>query len=957
MNTALEMFGQQADVQFTYATEIASGLTTQGVTGEMSPEAALEALLAGTPLYYTQLKPGVFTIGSRLIDVSAAASRSKRRSTREPAHATARQSRDAENAGWLDVGEGRSPGMVVTGTHIRDTEPLALLPMRLDRSDIEKTGFTTVEDVMRTVPQNFGGGPTDDTFRGLEAETNSARGTALNLRGLGAGATLLLFDGRRLAPGGAEGSFTDVAGIPLLALEYIEILPNGASALYGSEAVGGVVNLVPRRDFGGAESQGRAGAVTTGARDEYQLGQTFGAQWSEGGALLAFEYLDRGALPADDRELARSDLRRFGGDNFDTRSGSPGTILDAGVTYAIPRGQDGRSLTPADLIAGSENLYDLRAGSDLLQDEKRLSALASLHRLFGDRVEVFGDAMYTRRDLFAASPGVRATIQVPGTNPFYVSPSGGGGPILIARSFEPDLGKLTQDAEVDTANLALGTNVGIGDTWQIKAYIAYAMERQAQAGHSLVEFGALAVALADPDPATAFNPFGDGSFTNPATLDSIRASQRLTTDSELRSINATADGPVLEVAGGKAMLAVGIDHRDQSFEASNVTRNASSINALHSVFDRRITSVFSELRVPLFGSGNRRPGLQRLEFSLAGRFEKYSDYGNKAVPAFGLAWSPVAGLAFRGSWSESYKAPNLADLDETNNGSQIFPLVDPQSPGGGPTPMLLWIGKNADLDEETATSWTVGIDLRPRAVPDLSVGFTYFDIEFNDRVQEIASAFPDLSDPRLAEFIDRNPTAAEREEVCSRSTFFGSPADCLAAPIGAILDLRIQNIAVNRTRGLDVLGKYEFANALGEFSLDVTGTWLFEFSQALARSGVAIDLLDTQNNPLDLRVRSSLSWRRLGMGATLAVNYADSYRDVASQPERGVGSWTTYDLQLRYDWDERSDWLNDSTVSLSIHNLFDKDPPFLNNQLGIGYDQENADLGGRFVRLHLRKRW
>ncbi len=927
------------------------------MAGEMSAAAALDALLAGTPLQYTQLKPGVFTIENRSVSERSALSTPSRRTAREPAHTTVRRSRSTDDTEWLDGGRGLSSShIVVLGTYIRDTLPLGPPPIRLDRSDIEKTGLATVEDVMRTVPQNFGGGPTEDTFRGLEAETNSARGYALNLRGLGAGATLLLFDGRRLAPGGSEGSFTDVSNIPLSALEWIEILPNGASALYGSEAVGGVVNLVPRRDFVGAESHGRVGAGTAGSMDEVQLGQTFGAQWGEGGALLTFDYFERGGLAADDRDLAVSDLRAFGGDNFNTLNGNPGTILDGGVTYAIPPDQDGRSLTAADLTTGSENLYDLRAGSDLLHDQNRLSAIGSLRHDIGDRVNVFADAIYTRRRLDATSPGVRARFAVANTNPFYVSPTGSNLPIVVAYSFERDLGKQTQDAELDTANLALGSDVILGESWRVKAYLGYASERQDQDTRGVVDFGALSMALADPDPATAFNPFGDGSFTNPATLDAIRATQRLTTDSELRSINANADGAVFELEGGKAMLAVGIDHRDQTFESSNVTAGASTVNALHGAFDRRITSVFGELRIPFFGSPNRRPGLQRLEMSVAARYENYSDFGHKAVPALGLAWSPVEGLGLRVSWSESYRAPNLADLDEKNNLSQIFPLLDPQAPAG-PTPMLIWSGKNADLQEETATSWTAGVDLVPPALDGLSVGLTYFDIRFNDRVQQIASAFPDLSDPRLASFINRNPTAAQREAICSRSTFFGSPADCLAAPIGAILDLRIHNIAENRTRGLDMLAKYEFTNALGDFNLGVTGTWLFEFSQALSRSGVATELLDTQNNPLDLRVRSTLPWRRLGMGATLAANYADSYHDIASAPARGVGSWTTYDVQLRYDWDAQGGWLSDSSVSLSIQNLFDEDPPFLNNQLGIGYDQENADLTGRFVRLHVRKSW
>ena len=954
MDSALHMWADQADVQLLYATEIAQGLRTKRVSGDMTPEAALDALLAGTRLVYTQETPGVFTIEAHSVDAGAAPGTWDRKGSPKSAHNGPGPVRSSADISWLD--DARQTGMLVLGTMIRDAQPLGTPPIRLDRSDIERTGFSTLEELMRTVPQNWGGGPTEDTFRGLEAETNSARGYALNLRGLGAGSTLVLYDGRRLASGGSEGSFTDVSNIPLASLEMVEILPNGASAIYGSDAVGGVVNLVPRRDFVGAESQARAGAVTTGSMDEYQFGQTFGTQWEGGRALLSVDYFGRSALATDQRDLARSDLRAFGGDDFDTRNGNPGTILDGGATYAIPPGQDGRSLSAADFVAGSENRYDLRAGSDLLPEQDRLSAIGFLRHDINDRLSVFADAIYARRRLDATSPGLRALLVMPSTNPFYVSPSGSNLPIVIAYSFERDLGKQTQDAELDTANIALGAALRLGESWQVKAYLGSALERQDQHVRGLVDFGALAAALADTDPATAFDPLGDGSFTNPATLEAIRATQRLTTDSELRSINVKADGPVLEFGGGKAMLALGVDRREQTFESSNVTVSAGAVNALRGAFDRSITSVFGELRIPFFGSANRRPGLRRLEMSLAARYEDYSDFGHEAVPALGLAWSPVEGLGLRASWSKSFKAPNLADLDETNNLSQIFPLLDPEATAG-PTPMLLWSGKNADLQEETARSWTAGLDLVPPALAGLSVALTYFDIRSNDRVQEIASAFPNLSNPRLASFVNRNPTAAQREAVCSRSTFFGSTADCLAAPIGAILDLRIQNIAENRTRGIDMPARYEFTNALGDFSLGVNGTWLFEFSQALSRSGLSTEMLDTQNNPLDLRVRSTLSWSRLGMGATLAANYADGYRDVASQPARAVGSWTTYDLQLRYDWDQQSGWLSGTSLSLSIQNLFDEDPPFLNNQLGIGYDQENADLNGRFVRLYVKKSW
>ncbi len=959
MADALTTLADQADLQILFTSESVQGLTAQGVTGAMSPEAALATLLAGTPLEYVRKRHDVFVVRSRPASEEAGAAST-------PGSARARDGQRSDTSGQLtrkriagDRSNARSSTalgeVIVTGTHIRDVEPVGAQIIRMDRSDFDKTGLATVQDVVRTLPQNFGGGATEDTLLGLEAQTNSAQGTALNLRGLGAGNTLVLLNGRRLAPGGSEGAFTDISNIPLTAIERIDVLPDGASALYGSDAVGGVVNLVLRNDYDSAETEGRAGAVTAGALDEYQFAQTFGAQWSDGSGLLALEYYERGALAADDRDLAMSDLRRFGGDNFDTPEGNPGTIIVSSETWAIPRGQDGTALSPADLTAGTANLYDLRAGSDLHPQQQRATALMSVRQEPHDGVSLFADALYSHREAKAVSSGLRAPLVVPDTNPFYVNPAGGTDPVIVAYNFLEDLGPLTEDVEIETLNAALGARAAIGNDWQLTGYGGYALEEQSANLRGTVDFAALAVALADPDPDTAFNPFGDGSNTTAATLAAIRTHHHPTTHSDLRSINVTVDGPLAQWASGELKIAVGLDHREQAFDATNETIGASSVSVLRSEFDRRISAAFGELVVPFIGAGNRRQGFERLELSVAGRYEKYSDFDGTAVPGVGIVWSPAPGLAFRGTWSESFKAPNLADLDEMNNGSLIAVLPDPQSPGGS-APMLVWFGKNADLQEGMATSWTLGLELIPRTLAGLSVGLTYFDIDFSGRVQEIASAFPDITDPRVAPFVNRNPTPEQRAAICSRSEFFGNPADCLAAPIAAIADFRIQNIAVSRTRGIDMLGKYEFATSLGDFSLALNATWLFEFSQAVARSSPVLDLLDTQNNPLDLHVRSSLSWSRLGLGSTLTLNYADSYRDVASDPNRRVGSWATFDWRLGYEWDEEG-WLRGSAVSISVQNLFDWDPPFLNNAVGIGYDQENADLIGRFIRLHFRKSW
>ncbi len=954
MLSALRKFQRETPVTVSFDTDITQGLHTNGVKGTMLPEEALKRLFADTPLYYTKIRPGSFRI-ERRDPVLASPKRDGDRARRQA-------SDSRQGAGVFESlnDPTNDPMWVATRKMIGGREPIGMQKQHFDAEAIERTGSSTVEQFLATLPNMHRSGPTKDTFRGLEAETNSARGYAPNLRGLGAGSTLTLYDGRRLAPGGSEGSFTDVSNIPLGALEAIAILPYSASAIYGSEAVGGVIDFVPRRNFKGIETYARAGSVTSGPMEEYQVGQLMGLQFDSGGAMLAFEYLETSALPADARELTRSDLRPFGGDNFDVPNGNPGTLFDLGnpgIPYAIPPGSNG-DLEPLDLVPGTQNLNGLRTGSDHLQAQDRISALGSVHYLINDQVKIFADGLFARRQAKTTLTGLRAPVVVMPGSSWYVSPSGTGAPIIVLYDFEDDLGKQTQGAQLDTANFVLGLDWSASE-WQFKTSASYATERQDLVARNSVDFEALGVAVADPDRSTAFNALGDGSFTNSATLDAIRLTQRLGTRSELTSFQARVNGPLFVAAGGEAILSLGLEYRDQTFESSTFAISSRATTSREGTFDRQVRSVFTELRVPFFDQDNRRPGIERLEAAVAARYEKYSDFGDKAVPSIGLVWSPAMDVTLRANWSKSYKAPNLLDLNEANNLSQIFGLSDPEAPPGSPqVPMLLWSGKNQELREETATSWTAGLDYKPRWLDGFSAAVSYFDVDFRDRVQEIASAFPNLADPRLAGQINRNPTAAERLAVCERSTFQqGTQEDCKTAPVAALLDLRLQNIAEHRTRGIDAILQFERETDNGSISANLTGTYLLEFSQTLTSSGVVAELLDTQTNPHDLRLRGSVTWEYRGFSATGATNYSDDYSDVASVPNRRVDSWTTYDLQVRYGWNAKRGRLSNTSISLSVENVFDNDPPFLNNLIGIGYDQENADLDGRFVRLYAKKAW
>lgn len=375
--------------------------------------------------------------------------------------------------------------------------------------------------------------------------------------------------------------------------------------------------------------------------------------------------------------------------------------------------------------------------------------------------------------------------------------------------------------------------------------------------------------------------------------------------------------------------------------------------------DRQVSAVFGEIQVPVIGSENRRPGVEELHLSLAGRYEKYSDFGSTVNPKFGVSWSPTASVDVRATIGTSFRAPNLTDLDEHSdyapNRASLMVVPDPQSPVGQ-TRILVLTGNNSDLHEETATTWTAGIDIHPVALPELSLSLTYFDIDYKDRIQRggppsILDIF--RAEQQWAPIITRNPSQEMLAAACSRPGIFLSQQDCLSGSV--IVDTRIRNLGVVKLRGLDATIDYAIPTSLGSFALHVDGSYLFTFDQATTKTSPAIDVLDTVNGPLSLRLRSGVSWAFRGFRADAAVQFQNSYTDQLSRPTRQVGSLTTVDLHLAYAFSESDAWVNGAQLALSVTNAFNRAPPFVNNE--YGYDPGNADPIGRIFSLEIMKRW
>ena len=294
--TSLELLEKASGIELLYDPSLLKGVGSQGVAGDLTPRAALAVLLEGTGFAQVEGPNGLTRIERRPArDTSASAARPK-----------------ADTADHL-AASSRAPDelkeLVVTGTHIAGEIPVGASLSTYDREDFDKFGAATVDSLGRNMLENFSGADTLATINtngnvgNLQqgAATNVFGGAGFDLLGLGPGATLTLLDGHRIAPGGLDGSIVDVSLIPLSAIDHVEVLTDGASAIYGSDAVAGVVNIVTRRALEGAETSIRYGQSTGGGAGQFTGSQLLGHAWSSGNVLLDYEYNESQGLDASER--------------------------------------------------------------------------------------------------------------------------------------------------------------------------------------------------------------------------------------------------------------------------------------------------------------------------------------------------------------------------------------------------------------------------------------------------------------------------------------------------------------------------------------------------------------------------------------------------------------------------------------------------------------------------------
>ena len=600
----------------------------------------------------------------------------------------------------------------VTGTLLKriDTEGPAPVFI-ISRESIELSGSNTVQDVLKRIPSNFAG--VNENVNNQGATGGSG---AVNLRGLGAETTLVLVNGRRIAPLSAAGatSFVNINSLPLAAIERIEVLQDGASALYGSDAIGGVVNVILRRDYTGTEATFRYGNTFKTDVSEFRSSLVTGSAAGKASVLVVFDYFKRNSLLRNERAFLASADQRAHADGTDFRSptGNPGTIiLRPGSAYltstnplnlpanpsglfGIPNGSTGifapggAAAFAATFLPGVERTFDFAGPNQIVPETKRFGIVTVASYQITDKISTFTEVGYNRNEtaVFLAATPVTATGPVnivPANNPF--NPFGEA----VNFRFRPlDVGPRTNFITSHNYRFLLGAKGEVFDTWSWEIGVLLNGDATQDLGFNYIvttDVIAAASGTFARAPGQFLNVFGDKTGNSPQLLAALNNTITTNADLQQTAIDGKIAGEVIDLPGGPVGLAIGAEIRKErldvfldpltqqgAFAGSGTRKNTFGL--------RNIKSAYAELNIPLVSKKQNYSWMQSAELQIAARTEDYDIRGltksnfKSTKPKYAIGMRPFKDLLVRASYAEGFRAPSLFELFSGANGS--FPTVN-----------------------------------------------------------------------------------------------------------------------------------------------------------------------------------------------------------------------------------------------------------------------------------------
>ncbi len=808
----------------------------------------------------------------------------------------------------------------VTGSRIKRSDMEGPSPVQsIGRDDIENMGYDNLQQLLERMP--VAGNGTFST-RGNNQDSTANGSAAVSLRGLGADATLVLINGRRVSVSAfAEGitnSFVDINSIPVSAIERIDILKDGASAIYGSDAVAGVVNVILKKDIEGVELNLGYGGTDGPNYEETTASLVWGTSSEKSSASIIIDYFKNTSLSSNEMgSLGTANQAPYGGEDFRSSRGFPGYFYVDEVKTIDPD-------CPADKATASGScLFDYGPYGYISPASERIGAISQFEYRFDNAITSFLEMAIQHNSSVAAGAPTPldedAGLTVPAShpnNPF-------GEDIAIGRYRTVDAGARQWDIESDTLRLVAGLRGEIND-WSWEAAVQKGRSKSMQTGDRTQGWVRTDFLQQEID-AGSYNPFG-GTFNDPEVIDRITTSLVRRGESHMTSFDANITGEAFDFGDGVVMMAAGIEYReedvndipDDQFQRGLIF-GTESVSASA---EREQYAAYVEFSIPVSDS---------LELQFAGRYDDYSDFGNTTNPKIAFRWAPSDEITVRASWAQGFRAPSLAQIGlGPSQKSQFFVDTQRCEQTGLDCQALdynIEFSGNPDLEAEESESWNIGFIWAPEA--DFGISVDIWSITQDNKIDE-----EEFGPIYAAECGNQNST------ICVRLPATGG------ASLGTIQKVHstFKNLSSQEVSGIDISGNYNH-------SLDDLGLLKFNLEWAyqdkFEKDGR--DYTGEYGYP-EHRWIFSTNWEIGQFNTNINISYVGEFEDTPdidfdgnldfdSNTSRMVDSQILVDLQTSYHVTEFT------KVSLGVNNLLDEEPPFA---IGDG----DGDLYGYVSGVH-----
>ncbi len=890
---------------------------------------------------------------------------------------------------------------VVTGSYIPTTETAfsaGISPVvKIDQKVIDESGLTnTAELLQRITVSNGGSVPISNNATGFTPAASS-----ISLRGLGAEATLVLINGRRVATypvgNGGTTAFVDLNSIPLAAIDSIEVLKDGASAIYGAGAVAGVVNIKMKKGHDGTTVMVNYGNTTSKDSSEFIASVITGAQTARASAMVGFNYYKRNAIFNQDRKY--SEIPPFLSSNSSpinlniTRAvalaaGVPASSLPAGTAASIyaasPASANNNGATPVSgyrFTAGRSSVFNFNEFSMSYpsRDNRGVFAFAERKILGTDNITAYVDVNYqnaaTENQLAPSATGnffgSGTELVIPARTPSPLPGPSGRTRIAPAGAYNPfnpfnqditdgsrarlaEFGNRIFRNQTDAFLLTTGikgeniagkwnfdagyTHSSIRDTSRNTLVSAARFNRLMNANDSFFQPGS-ADYLGTTVP---YNPFGYYKVSipnNERVVGAAKIDVKDLNESKLNAFNAViSTGNLLDLPAGPVGFAFGADARHEQL-AQNPDPYGATGDLIGSSPNaitrghRKAWGAFAEWNIPAL---RNVPGAHDLSATAAIRHENFmTENESTTVPKLGLRWQPIdQSLTLRGSWSKGFRQPSLYELYSTPT-SGLTPIQHPLTGLNEPEQDSTVAG-NRRLAPEKTKYFNVGAVWSPefKALKGLTLGVDYWDI---NRKGTVTNNYQDT----VNRFFGRTPTG----QAAPGGLLPGESVVLFANGDIRTVNSVFFNLGETKAAGFDYSANYQWrTDHLGRFDVSTVWTIFSHYRIRSAQGGPFEEVINqatpegtgSDNGYLRKKGRAQLEWAYKGFTTVFGTTYTDGFWDLDSNGDEFFISPTwIFDLQFSYNFQNRfAPFLNDTRVTLGARNLSDRDPPFASGFAG-----------------------